>query len=135
MRFAAVLLSAVLTAFALNTPLEAKQAAAAVSLEGVWKGSGIVRYSGKADAVVCRVRYKKVTAKSFDYTATCAITDAKYELTGRVVSTGGGRYAGTVPSEQGKETGRVRLIQSGKRLSISVTGARGSASLTLGKLT
>jgi hypothetical protein len=44
----------------------------APSLEGYWKGSGIVSHKGANDRVACRVRYKRAGDRSFSYTATCA---------------------------------------------------------------
>ncbi|HJY06086.1 MAG TPA: hypothetical protein VJ323_07200, partial [Bryobacteraceae bacterium] len=42
----------------------------APSLEGYWKGSGIVSHKGANDRVECRVRYKRASGRSFSYTAT-----------------------------------------------------------------
>src|SRR6187455_1961450 len=93
------------------------------SLEGYWKGSGIVSHKGAND-------------RSFSYTATCAMESGKYDLTGSVTNTSGSRYSGTVVggSEGSRETGRVFLIQRGKLLSVNVTSRSGSARMTLFKL-
>ena len=108
----------------------------APSLEGYWKGSGIVSHKGANDRVECRVRYKRASDRSFSYTATCAMESGKYDLTGSVTNTSGSRYSGTVVggSEGSRETGRVFLIQRGKLLSVSVTSRSGSARMTLFKL-
>ena len=108
----------------------------APSLEGYWKGSGIVTHKGANDRVECRVRYTRAGGRSFSYTATCAMESGKYDLTGSVTNTSGSRYSGTVVggSEGSRETGRVSLIQRGKLLSVNVTSHSGSARMTLFKL-
>jgi hypothetical protein len=108
----------------------------APSLEGYWKGSGIVSHKGANDRVECRVRYTRAGGGSFSYTATCAMESGKYDLTGSVTNTSSSRYSGTVVggSEGSRETGRVSLIQRGKALSVSVTSRSGSARMTLFKL-
>jgi hypothetical protein len=55
---------------AISTLLTAAKAPAP-SLEGYWKGSGIVSHKGADDRVECRVRYTRAGDKSFSYTATC----------------------------------------------------------------
>jgi hypothetical protein len=110
--------------------------APAPSLEGYWKGSGIVSHKGANDRVQCRVRYTRAGDRSFSYTANCATESGKYDLTGSVTNTSGNRYSGTVVggSEGSRETGRVFLLQRGKYLSVSVTSRSGTARMTLTKL-
>jgi hypothetical protein len=119
-------ISALLVAAAPATP----------SLEGYWKGSGIVSHKGAEDRVECRVHYTPAGGKTFSYTATCAMESGKYDLTGTVTNTSGNRYTGTVVggSEGKRETGRVLLIQRGHYLTVSVTSRSGSARMTLAKL-
>ena len=64
------------------------------SIEGSWRGSGIVTYRNGADNVQCRVRYTRLTAKSFAVSSQCATESGRYDLTGRVVNVGGNRYTG-----------------------------------------
>jgi hypothetical protein len=127
---------ALISIAAISALLLAAKVPPAPSLEGYWKGSGIVSHKGADDHVECRVRYARAGGRSFSYTATCATESGKYDLTGSVTSTGGSRYSGTVVggSEGGRETGRVLLIQRGKYLSVSVTSRSGSARMTLAKL-
>ena len=96
----------------------------APSLEGYWKGSGIVSHKGANDRVECRVRYMRAGDRSFSYTATCATESGKYDLTGSVTNTSGSRYSGTV----------VGGSEGGQYLSVSVTSRSGSARMTLFKL-
>jgi hypothetical protein len=126
---------ALISIAAISTLLTAAKAPAP-SLEGYWKGSGIVSHKGAEDRVECRVRYTRAGDRSFSYTATCAMESGKYDLTGSVTNTSGNRYSGTVVggSEGSRETGRVLLVQRGKYLSVSVTSRSGSARMTLAKL-
>lgn len=110
--------------------------ARAPSLEGDWKGSGVVSNNILADHAECEVRYSRAGDRSFSYTATCTTESGKYDLTGSVTNTSGGLYSGTVVSggQQDRETGHVLLIQRGRYLSVSVTSSSGSAHITLAKL-
>jgi len=124
MRFA-LILSLVFFAVAL-----APQPAAA-SIEGSWRGSGIVAYRGGADKVRCRVRFSQVSAKAFAVVSQCATETGRYDVTGRVVPSGKNRYFGIV---QGQGiSGKAVIIQRGKSLSVSVTSRRGSAKLNLSR--
>jgi hypothetical protein len=125
-----------LISIAAISALLAAAAPAAPSLEGYWKGSGIVSHKGAEDRVECRVHYTRAGGKSFSYTATCAMESGKYGLTGSVTNTSGNRYSGTVVggSEGERETGHVLLIQRGHYLTVSVTSRSGSARMTLAKL-
>jgi len=85
-----------LISIAAISALLAAAAPAAPSLEGYWKGSGIVSHKSAEDRVECRVHYTRAGGKSFSYTATCAMESGKYDLTGSVTNTSGNRYSGTV---------------------------------------
>jgi hypothetical protein len=106
-------------------------APAAASLEGSWRGSGIVSHRGTADAVRCRVSFARVSAKSFAVSAQCATETGRYDVSGRVVSSGANRYFGLVQG-QGL-SGKVVVVQHGNRLSVTVTSRRGSARLSLSR--
>jgi hypothetical protein len=122
----------ILSVIALLAAVTAAHAAPA-TIEGSWKGSGIVSYRNGADNVQCRVRYTRATAKSFAVSSQCATTSGHYELSGRVISVGGNRYTGWVQSAQNNQGGRVTLVQHGNRLAVTVTSRRGSAKLTLAR--
>jgi hypothetical protein len=123
--------AAILFFLFLGLTLSGAQAAPA-GIEGAWRGSGIVTYRNGADNVQCRVRYTRLTAKSFSVSSQCATESGRYELTGRVVNVGGNRYTGWV--QQGNQSGRVTLLQHGNRLSVAVTSRQGTARLTLARL-
>ena len=108
----------------------------AVSLEGYWRGSGIISYSGGSDHAECGVRYTRASGRRFSYTATCSTESGKYDLKGIVTNTSSNGYSGTVvgSGKQGEETGHVFLTQFGKHLSLIATSKRGSARMTLAEL-
>ena len=106
-------------------------ALAAASLEGSWRGSGIVTHRGGADPVRCRVTFTRVSAKSFAVTSQCATETGRYEVTGRVVSSGANRYFGLLQGQG--HGGRTVVVQKGNRLSVTVTSGRGSARLSLSR--
>jgi hypothetical protein len=107
-------------------------ALAASSLQGQWRGSGVVSYGKKKDAVRCRVSFQKLSATAFSVSSQCATETGHYNATGRVVASGSNRYSGRVEGEG--VTGTVFITQSGNRLSVSVSSQRGSAKLSLSKL-
>jgi hypothetical protein len=85
--------TAIWSAILLAAAITVAQTAPA-TIEGSWRGSGIVNYRGGADNVQCRVRYTRLTAKSFAVSSQCATESGRYELTGRVVNVGANRYTG-----------------------------------------
>ena len=105
--------------------------AAAASLEGSWRGSGIVSHRGSADAMRCRVTFTRVTAKSFAVSSQCATETGRYDASGRVVASGANRYFGLVQGQG--VSGKVVIVQHGNRLSVTVTSRRGSAKLSLSR--
>jgi hypothetical protein len=124
--------AAILSFIFLAVALSSAQAEPA-SIEGWWRGSGIVTYGNGADNVQCRVRYTRLTAKSFAVSSQCTTESGRYELAGRVVNVGGSRYTGWVQSTQGNQNGRVSVVQHGNRLSVTVTSRQGIGSADLGK--
>jgi hypothetical protein len=125
--------TAILAVIALVASVTAALAAPA-TIEGSWRGSGIVTYGHGADNVQCRVRYTRATTKSFAVSSLCATESSHYELTGRVINVGGNRYTGWVQGTQSNQGGgRVQLVQHGNRLAVTVTSQQGSARLTLAR--
>ena len=107
--------------------------AAPPSLEGSWSGTGVISHGGSSDQVHCRVRYTKAGGSSYTYASTCATDTGRYELLGRISSSGGNRYSGTVSSPDYKGSGSVLLFQKGNNLSVTVTNGKGSAHITLSR--
>ena len=69
-------------------------ALAASSLQGQWRGSGTVSHRNTADKVNCRVSFQKLSATSFSVSSQCATDTGRYDVSGRVVASGGNRYSG-----------------------------------------
>jgi hypothetical protein len=126
MRYIVGLLSLTLTCVALST-----LAVAATSIEGTWIGSGTVSRGANVDRVQCRVRYTKSSENSYATSSVCTTENGRYEISGHMTKIGGNRYQGTVTS--GNETGRVTMVHSGDRQSVTVTSPSGSAKVTLSR--
>jgi hypothetical protein len=103
--------------------------AAPASIAGWWHGTGTVGYRGSVDNVRCHARFTRTSGKSYAVSSVCTTANGRYETTGTVTGTGGGRYRGTVMS--GKVSGRLVLFNRGTHLSVSVTSRRGSAQVRL----
>lgn len=128
MRVVPYLLSALLLGAMLGT-----SHAAPATIEGSWSGSGIAKFRNRTDRMVCRVNFARLEQKSYRVSALCSTGSRRYEQSGRVSSVGGNRYRGYVFNAQFNERGNVLLSQSGSRLTVSVSGPRGSANLTLSR--
>ena len=126
MRYVIGLLLLMLTCVAPST-----LAVAVTSIEGSWIGSGTVSRGANVDRVQCRVRYTKSSEKTYATSSVCTTENGRYEISGHVTNIGGNRYQGTVTS--GNETGRVTMVHSGDRQSVSVTSPSGSAKITLSR--
>ena len=121
-----------LSALLLVTMLGSADAAPA-TIEGSWSGSGIAKLRNRTDRIVCRVSFARIEGKSFRVSALCSTGGRRFEESGRVTSVGGNRYTGWVFNDQFNERGNLVLSQRGSRLSVSVSGGRGTATLTLSK--
>jgi len=106
-------------------------ALAASSLQGQWRGSGVVSHRNTADRVNCRVSFQRLSNTSFSVSSQCATQTGRYDVTGRVVG-GGNRYSGPVQGQG--VSGTAVIVQQGNRLSVTVTSRRGSAKLSLSRL-
>jgi hypothetical protein len=107
-------------------------ALAASSLQGQWRGSGVVSHRNTKDAVRCRVSFQRLSTTSFSVSSQCATETGRYDVTGRVVASGGNRYSGPVQGQG--VNGTAVIVQQGNRLSVTVTSKRGSARLSLSRL-
>lgn len=105
--------------------------AAPSSLAGSWHGSGTISSRNNTDAVRCHVRFTKVGGASFNVSSQCTTDTGRYDISGRVDASGANRYSGWVQANG--ERGNVVIVQSGKLLSVTVTGGRGSGKLRLSR--
>ena len=132
MRVCPVFLPVLVLGMMLETTHEPAHAAPP-TIEGSWSGSGIARYQGRVDRLVCPVNFAQIGEKSFRVSALCSTGDRRYEQSGRVSRVGPNRYSGWVYNTQFNERGNVSVSQSGSRLSVTVSGDRGTANLTLSR--
>jgi hypothetical protein len=105
--------------------------AAPASIAGAWRGAGTVSHRGNADAVKCTARFTKVGGASYAVSSHCATETGRYEVSGRVNASGGSRYSGWV--ETNGQRGSVVIVQTGNRLSVTVTTRKGSGRLSLSR--
>src|SRR5512134_2474924 len=71
----------------------------ATSLQGQWRGSGVVTHRQAKHAVRCRVSFYKLSATAFSVSSQCTAETGHYDAKGRVVASGSNRYSGTVQGE------------------------------------
>jgi hypothetical protein len=122
----AVIATLIASVFALTPAL------AASSLQGQWRGSGVVTHRKAKTAVRCRVSFYKLSATAFSLSSQCSAETRSYDVKGRVVASGSNRYTGSVQGEG--VTGATVIVQNGNRLSVTVTSGRGQATLSLSRL-
>ena len=84
--------------------------AAAPSLQGQWRGSGVVSHRKATDAVRCRVSFQRLSTTAFSVSSQCATETGRYDVTGRVAASGGNRYSGPVQG-QGVSGTAVIVVQ------------------------
>lgn len=112
----------------------APAAAMAADLSGSWSGSGSVTpKSGAKERVQCRVNYARQSSTVFSVSATCATPSIKIVQTGEVLEVGGGRYVGDFYNPQFDVSGRIRVVVSGNRQTVTFGGAQGHGSLSLSR--
>ena len=103
--------------------------AAPAGIEGAWSGSGIVKIRNRTDRIVCRVNFDKIAQTSCRVSA---VVPPENGVTSRP-GVSSNRYRGYVYNAQFNDRGNVVLSQSGSRLTVSVSGGRGTANLTLSR--
>ncbi len=110
------------------------QVAHAASLDGEWSGSGYVEPAeGKREQVRCKVRYTRQSSKVYGVVATCASTSAKIRQTGEVLMVTADRYVGDFYNPDFDVSGRIRIVISGTRQTVTFSGRAGQGSLSLSK--
>ena len=105
--------------------------AASATIEGSWRGSGTISHRRSVDAVRCRATFTQDGAKSFAVSSQCTTDTGRYDVSGRVRSSGGARYSGSVQANG--QGGAVVILQQGNRLSVTVTSRRGSGKLNFSR--
>lgn len=117
----------------LGAILASSAIAAPAGLDGSWSGSGIAKYQGRTDRLVCRVSFSRYGDKSYKVSSNCSSGGSSYEQNGVVSTSGGSSYSGNIVNPQFNERGRVAISQRGSSLSVTVTSERGTATLSLSR--
>jgi hypothetical protein len=122
---------AVLATFNVAAPV---QAAPAAELSGTWSGSGTVALAnGAREKVRCRANYTHTGGRTYAMAATCATAAAKVSQTAILSQNTQNRFGGTFYNPEFGVTGRIRVIVSGKRQTIYLTGSAGNATFSMAR--
>lgn len=106
----------------------------AETLAGTWSGTGYAApASGQREKVACRITYSPQGSKVFAVVATCASPSTKVVQTGQLTMVDRNRYIGEVYNAEYNISGRVRVVISGSRQTVTFTSAQGSGQATLSK--
>lgn len=104
----------------------------AETLRGTWVGSGHINPgNGQRERVRCRVTYSPRSARIIGVVATCASPSATLRQTGELVKVSESRYVGDFYNSQFDLSGRVRVLLSGGRQTVTLSSSRGGGSLVL----
>jgi hypothetical protein len=121
--------SALLAAFLTVAPVKA---AVAAELVGSWTGGGTVTLaSGAREKARCRASYIAAGGRTYAMTATCATASAKVTQTAIVSQNTKNRFGGTFYNPEFGVTGRIRIIVSGKRQTVYLSGGSGHATFNM----
>ena len=111
-----------------NSPAQAD------SLAGNWRGSGYLKpASGAREKVRCRVSYSKINNDLFSFSGTCASSAGSVQQTGEISRASRTRYIGRFNNSQHGVSGRIRVVVSGSRQTVFLSGSQGSGQLRLSK--
>jgi hypothetical protein len=106
--------------------------AAASDIVGTWSGSGTVTLaSGAREKARCRATFIAAGGKTYAMSATCATSSAKVSQTAIVSQNTKNRYGGTFYNPEFGVTGRIRIIVSGPRQTVYLSGSSGRATFTM----
>ena len=123
-----------LIVFVLGASVYVQQAAAAVPLEGEWRGKGTVQITkGAQENLSCRVKYSPQSSGVYDFHAVCASASVRIIQTGVVSKATDTSYLGTGHNAEWDVSGRVRIEINGQKQTVTVTASQGSGRLTLRK--
>jgi hypothetical protein len=122
---------AVVTALIVAAPV---QAASAAELAGSWSGSGIVTLAnGAREKAHCRANYTHAGGRTYAMSATCATAAAKVSQTAILSQNTQTRFGGTFYNPEFGVTGRIRVILTGSRQTIYLTGNAGHATFSMAR--
>jgi hypothetical protein len=110
------------------------KAAVAAELSGSWSGSGTVTLAnGAREKARCRASYSRAGGKTYAMSATCATASAKVSQTAILSQNTANRFGGTFYNPEFGVTGRIRIILSGKRQTVYLTGSAGHATFNMSR--
>jgi hypothetical protein len=107
-------------------------AAIAAELAGTWSGSGTVTLAnGARERARCRASYIAAGGRTYAMSATCATASAKVSQTAILSQNTKNRFGGTFYNPEFGVTGRIRIIVSGKRQTVYLSGSAGHATFSM----
>jgi hypothetical protein len=108
------------------------KAAVAAELVGSWSGSGTVTLAnGAREKARCRASYIAAGGRTYAMSATCATASAKVSQTAILSQNTKNRFGGTFYNPEFGVTGRIRVIVSGKRQTVYLSGSAGHATFSM----
>ena len=108
------------------------KAAIAGELVGTWSGTGTVTLAnGAREKARCRASYISAGGRTFAMSATCATAAAKVSQTAIVSQNTKNRFGGTFYNPEFGVTGRIRIILSGARQTVYLSGSAGHATFNM----
>jgi hypothetical protein len=108
------------------------KAATAGELAGSWSGSGNITLSnGAREKARCRASFVPAGGKTYAMSATCATASAKVSQTAILSQNTGNRFGGTFYNPEFGVTGRIRVILSGNRQTVYLSGSAGHATFNM----
>jgi len=108
------------------------KAAIAAELTGTWSGSGTVTLAnGAREKARCRASYIAAGGRTYAMSATCATASAKVSQTAILSQNTKNRFGGTFYNPEFGVTGRIRIIVSGKRQTVYLSGSAGHATFSM----
>jgi len=130
LRYAALATAGILLAVLLT--IAPVKAAVAGELVGSWTGGGTVTLAnGAREKARCRASYIAAGGRTYAMTATCATASAKVSQTAILSQNTKNRFGGTFFNPEFGVTGRIRIIVSGKRQTVYLSGSSGHATFNM----
>lgn len=119
----------ILGAFLTVAPVKA---AVAGELAGTWTGTGTVTLAnGAKEKARCRASYISAGGRTYAMSATCATAAAKVSQTAILSQNTKNRFGGTFYNPEFGVTGRIRIILSGARQTVYLSGSSGHATFNM----
>lgn len=109
-------------------------AAGAVDISGSWRGSGHMQVEGgKRERVTCQISYGRQSERVYGFHAVCASPSVRVIQNGVVSQATASTFVGTAHNPEYNVSGRVRIVVSGNRQTVSVRADQGSGQISLSR--